>query len=400
MDSAPVRVGVRVSRTAGRWPSAAIRPAGPSRSSIDGRFHLHGSIDLVEERPGTGELRVTDHKTGKYRGKDHMIVDGGRALQPVLYSLALEAATGTPVVEGRLYYATTAGGYRDVRIPLTPQARRIGIEVLEIIDRAVEIGFLRAGAGREGVHVVRLPARVRPDGGAARQPRQVARGAGRPARAAEEAMSARRRCADAGRPRAHPARSRRHRRLSRPPPAPARRPSWCSAFSAFSPGGRATIEQIVAVTFTEKAAGELKLRIRKELESLRQRSADAGVQAAIDRRDPAARGSARQHDSRVLRRPAARTAGRGGHRPAVRGPDRAARRPHLQRGVPRLAARRARASAGRRAPRAAPQRLVARWPRQRRRAGRSAPPRRPRARRVARLRRRMAARPVRSRRRS
>jgi len=31
--------------------------------------------------------------------------------------------------------------------------------------------------------------------------------------------------------------------------------------------GRATIEQIVAVTFTEKAAGELKLRIRKELEA-------------------------------------------------------------------------------------------------------------------------------------
>lgn len=34
--------------------------------------------------------------------------------------------------------------------------------------------------------------------------------------------------------------------------------------------GRARIEQIVAVTFTEKAAGELKLRLRKELESLRQ----------------------------------------------------------------------------------------------------------------------------------
>jgi ATP-dependent helicase/nuclease subunit A len=46
-------------------------------------------------------------------------------------------------------------------------------------------------------------------------------------------------------------------------------------------GGHAKIDQIVAVTFTEKAAGELKLRIRKELESLRQRSADAGVQAAI-----------------------------------------------------------------------------------------------------------------------
>jgi ATP-dependent exoDNAse (exonuclease V) beta subunit len=46
-------------------------------------------------------------------------------------------------------------------------------------------------------------------------------------------------------------------------------------------GGRATIEQIVAVTFTEKAAGELKLRIRKELEGLRQRSPDAAVQTNI-----------------------------------------------------------------------------------------------------------------------
>jgi ATP-dependent exoDNAse (exonuclease V) beta subunit len=38
--------------------------------------------------------------------------------------------------------------------------------------------------------------------------------------------------------------------------------------------GRARIEQIVAVTFTEKAAGELKLRIRQELETARQRVAD------------------------------------------------------------------------------------------------------------------------------
>jgi len=45
--------------------------------------------------------------------------------------------------------------------------------------------------------------------------------------------------------------------------------------------GRARIEQIVAVTFTEKAAGELKLRIRKELENRRQRPADAAVHANL-----------------------------------------------------------------------------------------------------------------------
>jgi CRISPR/Cas system-associated exonuclease Cas4 (RecB family) len=110
--------------------------------AVDGRFPLRGSIDLVEERAGTGELRVTDHKTGRYRGREHLIVGGGEVLQPVLYGVALETATKRPVVEGRLYYATTAGGYRDVRIGLTPDTRRAGVEVLEIVDRGVERGFL------------------------------------------------------------------------------------------------------------------------------------------------------------------------------------------------------------------------------------------------------------------
>jgi CRISPR/Cas system-associated exonuclease Cas4 (RecB family) len=127
--------------------SFGLRDAGRDEASrrepveIDGRFKLHGSIDLVEER-ANGDLRVTDHKTGKFRGKEHMVVDGGAALQPVLYSMALEAATGRTVAGGRLSYATTDGGFRDVWIPLTPQTRRTGVEVLEIVDRAVETAFL------------------------------------------------------------------------------------------------------------------------------------------------------------------------------------------------------------------------------------------------------------------
>jgi len=50
--------------------------------------------------------------------------------------------------------------------------------------------------------------------------------------------------------------------------------------------GRARIDQVVAVTFTEKAAGELKLRIRKELESARQRASAADVQAAAAAEPP------------------------------------------------------------------------------------------------------------------
>ena len=43
---------------------------------------------------------------------------------------------------------------------------------------------------------------------------------------------------------------------------------------------RATIEQIVAVTFTEKAAGELKLRLREALERERRAAAGAESRAA------------------------------------------------------------------------------------------------------------------------
>ena len=45
--------------------------------------------------------------------------------------------------------------------------------------------------------------------------------------------------------------------------------------------GRAQIDKVVAVTFTEKAAGELKLRIRQELETARQRAADPESQSRL-----------------------------------------------------------------------------------------------------------------------
>lgn len=157
----------------GRDPDSRPEPV-----RVDGRFLLHGSIDLIEEHasvvgarpvasplttpdlapePGLSDvsaapvhvLRVTDHKTGRYRGKDNMVVGGGRTLQPVLYSLALEAALERPVAQGRLYYATTDGGFRDVIIPINDVTRRAGLEALEIIDRGVENGFL-APAPDEG----------------------------------------------------------------------------------------------------------------------------------------------------------------------------------------------------------------------------------------------------------
>lgn len=109
---------------------------------VDARFPLRGAIDLVEVHRQTGELRVTDHKTGKDRNVEGFVIAGGSVLQPLLYAAAAERVLGARVAETRLFYCTVDGSYRERPVPLTPQNRRLGVEALEVIDRAVETGML------------------------------------------------------------------------------------------------------------------------------------------------------------------------------------------------------------------------------------------------------------------
>lgn len=121
----------------GRDPKSRREPV-----KIDGRFILRGAIDLIERRPGTNILRVTDHKTSKNRSARGSIIGHGQQLQPVLYSLAVEAATGYTVESARFSYSTTAGGFTEHHVAINERSRAMGTEVLEIIDRAVEAGML------------------------------------------------------------------------------------------------------------------------------------------------------------------------------------------------------------------------------------------------------------------
>jgi ATP-dependent helicase/DNAse subunit B len=131
----------------GRDPASVPDPV-----LVDGRFKLRGSVDLIETRreagaEGRDELRITDHKTGKNRTTWKTVIGGGAILQPVLYSLAIEQALHARVQSGRLFYCTSAGGFVDHEIPLNEANRRMGLEALEIIDRAIELGFLPAAPG-------------------------------------------------------------------------------------------------------------------------------------------------------------------------------------------------------------------------------------------------------------
>jgi CRISPR/Cas system-associated exonuclease Cas4 (RecB family) len=147
----------------------------PDPVLVDGRFTLRGSVDLIETRREAGgaksedrgaatpaatnvgprtsnvdlhppplALRITDHKTGRNRTTWKTVIGGGAILQPVLYGLAIEQALHATVQSGRLFYCTSAGGFVDHEIPMNETNRRIGIEALEIVDRAIELGFLPA----------------------------------------------------------------------------------------------------------------------------------------------------------------------------------------------------------------------------------------------------------------
>jgi ATP-dependent helicase/nuclease subunit B len=103
---------------------------------------LHGVVDLIERSEDESRWRITDHKTGKDYTRKGLVVGRGEYLQPVLYALAVEAALERPVVEGRLFYCTTAGGFSERSIPLDPLARRSAEVVLRTVDNAIAGCFL------------------------------------------------------------------------------------------------------------------------------------------------------------------------------------------------------------------------------------------------------------------
>ena len=109
----------------------------------DVSLRFRGSIDLVE---ANGEkLRATDHKTGKARYRDGLRIAGGRALQPVLYALALEALhPEREVVGGRLFYCTSRGGFQDASVPLDDDARTLAGRAVHMLEGMLARGFFPA----------------------------------------------------------------------------------------------------------------------------------------------------------------------------------------------------------------------------------------------------------------
>ncbi|MFI5076879.1 MAG: PD-(D/E)XK nuclease family protein, partial [Vicinamibacteria bacterium] len=114
----------------------------PEPVLVDGRFPLRGAIDAIDVHRQTGVLRVTDHKTGKDRHKDTLVIGGGSVLQPLVYAAVAETMLGVPVGESRLFFCTSAAGFKQRPVLLDAAARHLAVEALETIDRAIELGTL------------------------------------------------------------------------------------------------------------------------------------------------------------------------------------------------------------------------------------------------------------------
>ncbi len=244
----------------------------PDPVIVDGRFVLRGSVDLIERRADLDVLRVTDHKTGRNRSNPDLIVGGGATLQPVLYSVAIEQGLHKRVTEGRLYYATTAGGFADHAIPINDYTRGQGLQVLTVIDRSVEHGFLAAAPGERGVYLVRFPPRLWPTRGGARRT-QGEGSTDRPRGAEGDAMTADAMPIDAEARRAI-ADDLDDTLIVEAAAGTGKTTELVNRILRVLETGRARMIEIVAVTFTEKAAGELKLRLREKLEERRANAAE------------------------------------------------------------------------------------------------------------------------------
>ncbi len=113
------------------------------RLDVGGGLELRGSIDLLE-RSQAGELRVTDHKTGRAKlveaakKKGSAVIDGGETLQPALYALVAEQLFPDHTVSaGRLHYCTHVGEFQDRAVPLDDTTR----DAADLLVRTLHSAF-------------------------------------------------------------------------------------------------------------------------------------------------------------------------------------------------------------------------------------------------------------------
>ena len=176
------------------------------------------------------------------------------------------------MAESRLSFCTRAGEFSERVVPMAEAARRRGLEVLDVIDRHVARGFLPPAPRPKACVICDFRPVCGPDEEVRVEQKDRGRPGGSPdaSGAGHEPVASTRTARERIRTSLDESWSWRRRR------GPARRASSCARLVAVLAEGRGTVQRVVAVTFTEKAAGELKLRLRAALEEARQATPAAG----------------------------------------------------------------------------------------------------------------------------
>ena len=170
-------------------------------------------------------------------------------LQAVLYALAAEQMLGQVVPSGRLFYATLRGNYRPIDIKVNDIARERMRELLTFIDEAIDNGEFHTNPRKDACGVCDYQSVCGPYG--EERAHRKTRVAG-----LEQLRSIR----------LHPPKRRFSQEHDSRCVGRDRQDNAASVAHRASDGVRGARRNIVAVTFTNAAAGEMKLRVRQKLE--------------------------------------------------------------------------------------------------------------------------------------
>ena len=138
------------------------RSAEPARPGAGGRpLPAARAIDCIDEHRQTGVLRVTDHKTGKDRTRDTLIIGGGE--RAAAGDLRRGGASGCSACRWGSEAVLLHVGRRLQQRPVLLDADAAAGDRSAGGDRSRRrAGHAGAGAGRGGLHLVRVPPGVRP----------------------------------------------------------------------------------------------------------------------------------------------------------------------------------------------------------------------------------------------
>ena len=251
------------------------RACGSAQLGGPGRNRRRAQLARVDRfaRARSGRANSRDRSQDRQGARREELRDRRRqdAAAGAVCARGRTACSSEKIYAGRLYYCTAAGGYEERVVEINDEARAASREFVAIIKEALTAGFLPAAPDDRECDWC--------DYKRVCGPYEERRSKIKPQRAAQSAEARCARCHDARESsQSFPTRTVRDRirddldatLVIEAAAGTGKTTALVNRIVSVIGSGRGELARIVAVTFTEKAAGELKLRLRAEIERARQ----------------------------------------------------------------------------------------------------------------------------------